>query len=477
VASHSAVRPVMVTLMACALWPLLATPVLAAGPPGSDPRLLVLTESLDAAAAHTRLLDALRARGYHLDVRPAGDASVALRRDGELVYGGLLLLCPTAAAAAVKRSITVADVERFVDAGRSVLVVAAPRFSAFTQAAAQAVGVDLDDSEAVVIDHQRPFSAAAATDKDRTAAAASSFVRSGGRVNSSFLFGSAADGSDIVFHGPGGQLFADNELVDSVLWGSGSSFVYKPATRVTTNPHASGTATVLAATLSTRVGGRMAYFGSLEALSDQVFALADPDHETAVTAFAAWTFGHSGVLRARNLHYSTDRPGSDENGIRVKDTIDFSVDIEAWDGDSSQWVPYIADDIQLEFVMLNPWVRMRLQHAGPGKATYTAKVPVPDQIGVYKFSIAYHRPGVSSIVLEHVVPVRPFLHNEYPRFIPMAYPYYAASFCMLSAVFLLGLVLMYGNPALVYPVDVKKASKATAANVAASRPHGTRKQN
>jgi oligosaccharyltransferase complex subunit beta len=468
VPAHSGARAVMVALVACALW-LLVTPIRASGPPGSDPRLLVLTEALDAASSHTHLLDALRARGYELDVRAAGDATVALWRDGELAYGGLLLLCPTAPAAAVKRSITIAEVERFIDAGRNVLVVAAPGFSAYTQAAAQAVGVDLDDSEAVVIDHQRPFRA---LDKDQTAP----FVRSGGRVNSSFLFGSAADGSEIVFRGPGGQLFADNELVDSVVWGSGSSFAYKPATRVTTNPHASGTATVLAATLSTRVGGRAAYFGSLDALSDQVFALADPDHETAVTAFAAWAFGHSGVLRAQNLTYSTDRPGSDANGIRVKDTIDFSVEIEAWNGDSSKWVPFIADDIQLEFVMLNPWVRVRLQHAGSGKATYTAKVPVPDQIGVYKFSIAYHRPGVSSIVLEHVVPVRPFLHNEYPRFIPMAYPYYAASFCMLAVVFLLGLVLMYGNPALVYPVDVKKTSKSTAPHAAVSRPVGTRKQ-
>jgi oligosaccharyltransferase complex subunit beta len=448
----------------------LAVLVRATGPPGTDPRVLVLTENAAAAARHSRLLDALRSRGYELDVRAVGEEGIALHRDGEFAYGGLILLCPTAAAA--KRTLPLVEVERFVDAGRNVLVVAAPGFSAYTQSVAQAVGVDLDESDALVIDHQRPFRAM----DDGTA----TFVLAGGRVKSTFLFGpadltSGNHGNDIVFRGPGAQLFADNELIDTVIWGSGSSFAYKPATLVTTSPHTSGTATVLGAALSTRVGGRAAYFGSLEALSDDVFTVAGSAHESVMTAFTAWALGHAGVLRAHNLRYSTDRSGSEENGVRVKDNIDFAVDIEAWDGDTSQWVPFVADDVQLEFVMLNPWVRTRLYHAGAGNVTYTAKVPVPDQIGIYKFSIAYHRPGVSSIVLEQVVPVRPFLHNEYPRFIPMAYPYYAASFCMLAAVFLLGLVLMYGNSALVNPVEGKKAPIHAAVQLSRPRPGTARK--
>lgn len=34
------------------------------------------------------------------------------------------------------------------------------------------------------------------------------------------------------------------------------------------------------------------------------------------------------------------------------------------------------------------------------------------------------------------IPVRPFRHNEYERFIPAAYPYYGASFSMVSPLFL-----------------------------------------
>jgi oligosaccharyltransferase complex subunit beta len=122
------------------------------------------------------------------------------------------------------------------------------------------------------------------------------------------------------------------------------------------------------------------------------------------------------------------------------------VDIQAWNGAEARWGSFSANDIQLEFVMLNPWVRTRLTQVGNGdNSTYKATVPVPDQIGIYKFLISYHRPGVSGLEVSQVVPVRPYLHNEYPRFIPMAYPYYAAAFAMLLSVFLLGIVLLFGS--------------------------------
>lgn len=41
------------------------------------------------------------------------------------------------------------------------------------------------------------------------------------------------------------------------------------------------------------------------------------------------------------------------------------------------------------------------------------------------------------------VPVRPFRHNEYERFVPAAYPYYASAFSMLAGFILFGFVFLY----------------------------------
>nr|CAD1818629.1 unnamed protein product [Ananas comosus var. bracteatus] len=41
------------------------------------------------------------------------------------------------------------------------------------------------------------------------------------------------------------------------------------------------------------------------------------------------------------------------------------------------------------------------------------------------------------------IPVRPFRHNEYERFITAAYPYYGASFSTMAAFFIFSIVYLY----------------------------------
>lgn len=47
--------------------------------------------------------------------------------------------------------------------------------------------------------------------------------------------------------------------------------------------------------------------------------------------------------------------------------------------------------------------------------------------------------------LPQVVPVRPFKHDEYERFLLAAYPYYTSAVSTMVAFFALGLVFLYGK--------------------------------
>jgi oligosaccharyltransferase complex subunit beta len=444
----------------------------AIGPPTASSDILVVVDSANTETTHSILLQSLISLGFGLTVVSASSsaADLSLVSPGagptEYRYGGVMLLCPMSTTVATVLPVT--TLERFVDSGGSLFLAAAPGFTPYVAAVARSIGVDMDEPTSYVIDHQSPFEPL--DDGSRT------FIKVGGRTPSEHLFGAAhtiASG-DIVFSGPGATLFSDNELVDAVLWGSGSAYSGTPRSAVTDSPHEAGTATVLAAALSTRVASRAVYFGSFDALSDAVFGAANPAHRVALCMLAAWTFGHRGVLRTRNVLLTTKRAEAAEYDVeaaesagggafRVKDDIDFSVDIQEWNGAEARWGAFSADDVQVEFVMLNPWVRARLSQKRNGdNSTYTAKIPVPDQIGIYKVVVAYHRPGVSGLKLSHVAPVRPYLHNEYPRFIPMAYPYYAASFAMLLSGFLLGIVLLFGSaPTSVVPVGEIAALQAT----------------
>lgn len=93
--------------------------------------------------------------------------------------------------------------------------------------------------------------------------------------------------------------------------------------------------------------------------------------------------------------------------------------------------------------MLDPYVRLPLKP--DGKGTFALQFKVPDVYGVFKYVIDYKHIGYSYIDLQHTVPVRPYKHDEFERFILSAYPYYASVFSTMLAFFLLGLVFLYSK--------------------------------
>ena len=103
----------------------------------------------------------------------------------------------------------------------------------------------------------------------------------------------------------------------------------------------------------------------------------------------------------------------------------------------------------------------------------SAIVQVPDQIGVYKFVVAHHRTGISPINLQEVVPVRPFLHNEYDRFLRQALPYYVTTFMMIFGVLLLGVVLLYAKDP---ETDSQKTQSEGSGSVTATAREGLRRR-
>jgi len=123
----------------------------------------------------------------------------------------------------------------------------------------------------------------------------------------------------------------------------------------------------------------------------------------------------------------------------IRDFVDYSIVIE--ERVNGKWVPFKADDVQLEFIMLDPYVRVNLTHDGKGK--YSTSFELPDVYGVFTFKVDYQRPGYTPLQAISRVPVRPFRHDQYERFIPSAYPYYAGAFSMLAGLFIFSVVFLY----------------------------------
>jgi len=124
----------------------------------------------------------------------------------------------------------------------------------------------------------------------------------------------------------------------------------------------------------------------------------------------------------------------------IKDEIVYSVQIEEYNGHN--WVPFQSNNVQLEFSMLDPYVRIPLK-ANKTPGLYTATFKAPDVYGVFSFKVDYFELGYSSLSLKTIQSVRPFRHDEYPRYIKTAYPYYTSATIMLAGVFVLFVFLLF----------------------------------
>jgi oligosaccharyltransferase complex subunit beta len=83
--------------------------------------------------------------------------------------------------------------------------------------------------------------------------------------------------------------------------------------------------------------------------------------------------------------------------------------------------------------MLDPYIRTTLKQAPSSSSfgRFQANVRLPDVYGVFTLKVNYKRAGLSYILAEDQVSIRPFRHNEYPRFLTAAYPYYASTYSMI----------------------------------------------
>ena len=77
------------------------------------------------------------------------------------------------------------------------------------------------------------------------------------------------------------------------------------------------------------------------------------------------------------------------------------------------------------------------------QGTFSTIINVPDVYGVFKFQVVYIRSGYTSIELSEQIPVRPFRHNEYERFLVSAFPYYASVLSLMVAFVLLDVLFLY----------------------------------
>lgn len=381
-------------------------------------------------------------RGYKLTFKLADDANLLLSKYGEYLYKHLIIFAPSVEE--FGGELNVERITEFIDDGGNLLVAASSETGDALRELATECGFEVDEEGASVIDHLHYDVLSDTGDHTTIVADASNLIRA------PIIVGPLPEKQPLLYRGTGLLVDRENPLVLPLLTADSTAYSYVPDAPIKEYPHAVGKGTLLIAALQARNNARVVFSGSLHFFSDEAYsarvqAVGDGQTERAagnrevVASITRWVFGEAGVLRVTRVSHHKAGETSPPSAYTITDPCVYSIHIEELR--NGNWAPYIADDLQLEFVRIDPFVRIALKSLGNG--VYESRFMIPDVYGVFQFKVNYDRVGLTHVQHTTQVSVRPLMHTQYERFIASAYPYYVSSFSMMFGVFVFAFVFLH----------------------------------
>merc|ERR1719378_80248 len=405
-------------------------------------KTLVLLDNQFIKETHSIFFNFLRENGHQLTFKTADDPGLALQKYGEYLYKNLIIFSPSVEE--FGGSIDVAAITAFIDAGNNVLVGASSAVGTPIRELGSECGIEFDEEKTSVIDHHN-------FDTSDNGQHTTILTEWKNAIKSKKIIESAGD-EPLLFKGVGMVADQDNPLTLEILTASSTAYSYYPEDKISEYPHAIGKSTLLIGGQQARNNAGVVFSGSLDFFSDKFFmsgaqnaAISDSKYflqsGNAKFAFdlALWTFKQKGVLRVASVEHHLAGETAPPAPYTIEENVVYKIKIEEMvDG---KWMPFQANDVQLEFFRIDPFVRINLKSSPDG--VFTAEFKLPDVYGVFQFKVDYDRIGYTHLSSITQVPVRPKTHTQYERFIPSAFPYYASAFSMMFGLCIFSFVFLH----------------------------------
>lgn len=330
-----------------------------------------------------------------MNFKLADDSNLLLSKYGEYLYQNLIIFAPSVEE--FGGSISVEAIAQFVDDGGNVLVAGSSTSGEAIRELASECGFEIDEENAAVIDHMNYDELLDTGDHTTIVASPKNLISSEIIVGSKTI-------KPLLYRGTGILADRENPLVLPLLTADSTAYSYVPDAPIKEYPHAVGKGTILIAALQARNNARVVFSGSLYFFSDdailaQVKKVSDNTvHEQSgninvVNAISKWVFGESGQIRVASVKHFKEGEKNAPASYTILEPVVYTIEIEQLINE--QWKPFVANDVQLEFVRIDPFVRVTLKSIGSGK--FQAKFKIPDVYGVYQFKVDYDRVGFTHL--------------------------------------------------------------------------------
>ena len=411
-------------------------------------KTLVLLDDWNNVETNSIFWSQISEMGYQIEFKMANDKEIKLTNYGEYIYENIIFFAPTYITSD-KNDITIEKLLKFIDDGHDLMIFGSSDAGKFIRDLVNEFGVDFDDFDSEVKDsiYLHYDTKESGLNRQLLDLKDDEIIISKNVIGIHNIFKNPK--GYILYKGIGMDLDPQNKYVFPILSGDKNSY---SVSKTTGEVFSNGDHIKLVNGYQARNNRRIVVLGSTEVCSDKFYYLSmGEDNKSILDSPNAifckdiinWNFQRTGVLKFTNVKHNNNK-GQTLETYRIKDYLEYYIDILEYDYTTDSWKNYDADDIQLSFIMMNPYYINQMKRLY-GKPTYYAKFRAPEKHGVFKFIVDYHRTGYSYIFSSTKVPLRPFYHNEFPRFIPCAYPYYVSVFVILGAFILFSILFLYGK--------------------------------
>uniref|UniRef100_A0A7S3IMK6 Dolichyl-diphosphooligosaccharide--protein glycosyltransferase 48 kDa subunit n=1 Tax=Strombidium inclinatum TaxID=197538 RepID=A0A7S3IMK6_9SPIT len=368
-------------------------------------------------------------------------AKVEIQQFNKYFYDNIIFMAPTVKS--LGQDMQVKTILEFVDFHHNIMVFASNEVRKQIRDLVNEFGVDFEDYGYTMQGGHPPVAATQKAFSTSGLAWSNNMFSPLGRVFSKLE-------RPVLFEdGIGAIVDTQNEYVFPILKSDPSGYSYHPqASEEKQHGFGAGQQLSLVTGYQTHYNQRIVIAGSIKMCgNDAMLANRDPAQGATIesssnyvlcTEMVEWNLQERGVVRADNVrHNKVGEENQDgKNPENYKRQVDIEYFIDLQEKKNGEWVPYVADDVQFQFTMLDPYYQVALEQPNKASPTYTYKLKTPWRLGIFKFLVDYKRYGLNYIHNSMEVSVIQLRHDEFPRFETAGYPYYLNVFLLMGGTFL-----------------------------------------
>ncbi|KAK9458745.1 Dolichyl-diphosphooligosaccharide--protein glycosyltransferase subunit WBP1 [Lipomyces oligophaga] len=365
----------------------------------------------------------LEARGLDVQIHFSAEPEIHFFEFGERVYDHIIITLPSSQKS-LGPAFNSKPLLDFVEAGGNIMVLLNP--SQHALAVVRELGQQLDillpSRDLTLVDHFNYDPKLSPVSHDAIILDPST------SLVAPYVASIEASAGKIIYPKGSAISLGNNILVFPVLRASETAYLYSPSEEplLSEMPYVTGTQAFLTVGFQARNNGRILFVGSSALFSNEAFENLETSNRDLAVQLSKWVFQEKSVIKLTSVtHNLVNSTELNPSIYRVKEEVEYQIGLSEFV--EGEWVPFITDDVQLEFTMLDPYYRLNLTSAESDGTSqfYRTTFMIPDQHGMFSFILDYKRTGLSYVYDKQVVTVRHFGHNEFQRSfsIPNAWPY------------------------------------------------------